>query len=99
MAGALLDRATDWGEERYRERIGPPVDADNDRAWSVYDRREFGTRRLKLDRPLWVRPAGREATRDQLDGAGFEVFEEWDRRDERTEDDSSRPFFLARLAR
>lgn len=43
--------------------------------------------------------AGREATRDQLDGAGFEVLEEWDRRDELADDDSSKPFFLARLAR
>jgi len=43
--------------------------------------------------------AGREATREGLDGAGFELLEEWDRRDELAEDDSSKPFFLARLAR
>ena len=43
--------------------------------------------------------AGRETTRDQLEAAGFEVLEEWDRRDELAEDDSSKPFFLARLTR
>jgi len=43
--------------------------------------------------------AGREAARDQLDGAGFEVRAEWDRRDELADDGSSKPFFLARLAR
>jgi ubiquinone/menaquinone biosynthesis C-methylase UbiE len=43
--------------------------------------------------------AGRETTRDQLEGAGFEVLEEWDQRDELADDDSSKPFFLARLDR
>jgi ubiquinone/menaquinone biosynthesis C-methylase UbiE len=41
--------------------------------------------------------AGREATREGLDRAGFEVLEEWERRDELADDDSSKPFFLARL--
>lgn len=52
VADALLDRATDWGEERNCERVGLSVNAENDRARSFYDRRGFETRRLKLDRPL-----------------------------------------------
>lgn len=40
--------------------------------------------------------AGREATRDQLGRAGFEVLEQWSTRDELADDDSSKPFFLAR---
>ena len=44
-------------------------------------------------------PDALAATRDALDGAGFEVRAEWDRRDELADDGSSKPFFLARLAR
>lgn len=43
--------------------------------------------------------AGREATCEGLEETGFEVIEEWDRRDELADDDSSKPFFLARLTR
>lgn len=52
VAGALLDRATDWGETRGCERVGLSVNAENDRARAFYDSRGFETRRLKLDRPL-----------------------------------------------
>lgn len=42
--------------------------------------------------------AGLEATRDDLDRAGFEVLETWDSRDRLADDDTSKPFFLARLS-
>ena len=41
--------------------------------------------------------AGREATREGLDRAGFEILDEWVRRDELADDGSGKPFFLARL--
>lgn len=43
--------------------------------------------------------AGRDATLEQLDRAGFEVLREWGRRDELADDGSSKPYFLARLDR
>ncbi|MEF8842038.1 MAG: class I SAM-dependent methyltransferase [Haloarculaceae archaeon] len=43
--------------------------------------------------------AGREETREGLEATGFEVLEEWDRRDELAEDGSSKPSFLVRLSR
>ncbi|MFC6941390.1 GNAT family N-acetyltransferase [Salinirubellus sp. GCM10025818] len=52
VADALLDRATEWGEERDCERVGLSVNAENDRARSFYERRGFEARRLKLDRSL-----------------------------------------------
>jgi ribosomal protein S18 acetylase RimI-like enzyme len=52
VADALLDRATEWGEERDCERVGLSVNAENDRARAFYERRGFEIRRLKLDRPL-----------------------------------------------
>ncbi len=52
VADALLDRAVEWGTERDCERVDLSVNAANDRARSLYDRRGFETRRLKLDRPL-----------------------------------------------
>lgn len=52
LASALLDRIESWARERNCAHVSLEVNARNESAIGLYDRRGFTVRRHRMDRPL-----------------------------------------------